>query len=199
MYYFKETNENIEKYEVLYDKEVINKLKMEIINNCSRIVHHAYIGTRNLYHEGNYKIINYESKRVAVNEYNDGPAEDIYRFSYDKYEYPYLVNLIDKLLVGNSDVIEEIFNPDFDKERDLSFSKLIELISKEIDEINNVETERKIEKLNELEQLLASADLNKNQVSVNSYYLELQKLITMNLVDRIDKKEIIRVRKFFND
>ena len=89
--------------------------------------------------------------------------------------------------------------PDFDKERDLSFSKLIELISKEIDEINNVETERKIEKLNELEQLLASADLNKNQVSVNSYYLELQKLITMNLVDRIDKKEIIRVRKFFND
>ena len=39
MLYFRKNDDVIEKYQVNFDKEKIEKLKQEIINNCSFITH----------------------------------------------------------------------------------------------------------------------------------------------------------------
>ena len=42
MFYFRKDGEVIEKYQVSFDKEEIEKLKKKIINNCSFIKHEEY-------------------------------------------------------------------------------------------------------------------------------------------------------------
>ena len=42
MLYFRKNDEVIEKYQISFDKEKIEKLKKEIINNCSFIKHKEY-------------------------------------------------------------------------------------------------------------------------------------------------------------
>lgn len=198
MYLFKKNGEMIEKYFISFNSKDVEKLKCEIINNCSKIVHQEY----DSHIEPNYfdylRIRNFhKSEQIGRYEYTDGPSEAIYHFIYDEYKFPYLVSLIDKLLDGDISALEKIYHPNL-KHEENDFKKSIEIASKEADKINNLNVEKKIEKLKEIQILLENSELNKNCQPINDYYLRLQSLIKSELIGSVSISEILRVKAFFD-
>ena len=195
MIYFRKNDDVIEKYQVNFDKEKIKKLKQEIINNCSFITHIEY--------EGDYAPI--LSNEIVRNftytptgkerEYFE-ETRDIYHYSYDRYEPPYLVALINQLLLlnDNSKVIDQILNYEIASKS--TIDDKIELAYKEFKEIDPENATKKAEKLKELENLLKAKKLNINQQNIDLYYNQLIELIKFNLIDSLPINELNKIESF---
>ena len=195
MLYFRKNDDVIEKYQVNFDKEKIKKLKQEIINNCSFITHIEY--------EGDYAPI--LSNEIVRNftytptgkerEYFE-ETRDIYHYSYDRYEPPYLVALINQLLLlnDNSKVIDQILNYEIASKS--TIDDKIELAYKEFKEIDPENATKKAEKLKELENLLKAKKLNINQQNIDLYYNQLIELIKFNLIDSLPINELNKIESF---
>ena len=165
MIYFRKNGEVIEKYQISFDKEKIEDLNEEIINNCSYIKHEEY--------ESDYwpkftdEIIrNFKYIRTGkVKRYFD-ETRDIYQYSYEEYKPPYLVTLINQFLDGNPDAIDRILKYDIsitsnidDKAQqsmELYYNQLIGLISfnlidsLSISELSRIESFLEIELANKV-------------------------------------------------
>jgi len=190
------------KYEVLIDKELLSKLKYEIIEKCSIITHKDYQDTYlpKMYGIDDYlKYRNYSEVKIGVREYNDfySMPEDLYRIKYDEYKFPYLVELLDKLLEDKIEVLKEIYNVNNKKEI-ISFDEKINRQKELIESINDSEYDKKISELEKLKDLIEQKELNKNQVNVIKYYNKVKKLISYNLIDSITYEEVKRVSNFYN-
>ena len=200
MFYFVKKDNRIEKYKVTFDKEAITKLRVEIINKCSEIEHYDYLDTDGpTYHDDFLRIRNLERVKVGKREYNDFYSEDenLYHYTYDRYEFPYLINLIDMLFYNNIHALNMILNPDFTLEPE-PFDKRIKDLNKKANRISNTKTKEKIAILEELEELIAKSKLNINQKPVKEYYTKVQELITLELVDTIDISELEKIKNFFS-
>ncbi len=194
MLYFRKKDETIEKYQVTFDKEELIKIKNEIINNCSLIKHREY--------ESDYppsfskKIIrNYKSTPTGNKMEYFEEARDIYRYSYDEYNPPYLVELINQLLNDNSDAIDKILNYDISKES--TIDDRIELANQDFDKIAPQNITMRKEKLNEIAELFNEKELNKNQQSIEPYYNQLIEQISFNLIDSLSISELDKIELFF--
>ena len=199
MYYFINKKDIVEKYYVTYNKEEIEKIKIEIINNCSEIEHHEYDSSHAPNRYDFLKIRNFKEKFVGIQESRDTlqyPDKKIYHYSYDEYKYPDLVYYIDELLKGNVSVLVKIFHY---TNNQLSIEERLEKASLELDSIDNFEIDKKRAKLDEIQKLIELKELNKNQKNVDEYVEKLKNLITLELVDTISKKEIDRVNSFFEN
>ena len=197
MYYFEVLEDKVNKYEVSFDRDIMEELRIEIINNCSEIVHHNYI--ENYDHrldETDYlRIRRYSRIYVGIDEKSNS---SMYRYIYDEYKFPKLVFLIDKLLNGDTSVIGEIFSPSLDKDNNLSYTDRIGILIKEIGSINN-EHDKKKTKVRELMRLISLAKINKGKRSDREYYSRVRELIQINLVDSISLNEVYRLNNFFKD
>ena len=118
MEYYSKCDDKIRKLDVKFDIEKLEKLKQEIIKNCSLITHFEYDAT--IFPESN-KIRNvcnlsFEliGNRDEPNFYS--PDRNVYHFSFDEYRFPYLVRLINELQSGNSDALYDIINPNYKME-----------------------------------------------------------------------------------
>lgn len=199
MIYFVKKDKQIEKYEVTYDKDEIEKLKYEIIEKCSEITHHSYDDTGGPDENDYLRIRNLTKIKVGIREHNDFydiAPETIYHFEYDEYELPYLVSLIDMLYHKNSGALYMILNPDFSYEPE-SFEKRINDLMKKASRISNRKTKEKIAILEDLARLINQAELNANQKSVKDYYPKVQKLINLRLIDSIQLAELEKIQSFF--
>lgn len=202
MFIFVKTKDEILKYEVVFDKDVLSKLKYEIIDKCSLITHFDYKDTNlpKMYGIDDYlKYRNYSEIKVGIREYNDfySTPEDLYRIIYDKYTFPYLIELINKLLDNDINVLKEIYNINYKKEI-LSIDEKIERQKKLIEDLDNSKVDKKIEELEKMKVLIKQKDLNKNQVNVNKYYSKVKRIISFYLVDRISYREVKRVCNFYD-
>ena len=193
MIYFRKNDEVIEKYQVSFDKEEIEKLKKKIINNCSFIKHEEY--------ESDYSprvtdeiIRNFTYTPTGKEKEYFEETRDIYRYSYDKYKPPYLVELINQLLNGNSKAIDKILNYDISTKS--TIDDRIDLANQEFNKIAPEDIIKKKEKLKELEDLLKAKKLNKNQQSIDIYYNQLIGLIKFDLVDSLSISELVRIESF---
>ena len=193
MLYFRKNNNVIEKYQVNFDKEKIEKLKNEIINNCSFITHREY--------ESDYapiladKIIrNFTYTPTGKEREYFEETRDIYHYSYDEYKPPYLVELINQLLNDNSKVIDQILNYEISLKSAIDDS--IDLAYQEFNRIDNENITKKTEKLKELEDLLKAKELNMNQQNIDLYYNQLIGLIKFNLIDSLPISELGRIESF---
>lgn len=201
MYYFIDKKETIEKYSVSFSKEELEKLKMEVINNCSEIEHHEYEGTHGPNRFDYLRIRNYKERFVRIQESRDSlqwPDQRVYHYSYDEYKFPELVSAIDELLNGNVLVLDTIFNTNPESKIE-TIDERIRKASAELDAIDNLKIAKKREKLDELQKLIELKKLNEKQKSVVPYYARLRELITLDLVDTITKEEIERVNQFFGN
>ena len=147
-------------------RDELLKIRGEVIEKCSEIIHHDYEATNGPNIRDPFKIRNFIHFPVHGNNKSDGK---IYRFVYEEYRFPYLVKLIDKLLRNDIRVIDELEDIDMSKEI-IPFVDKIEAVSKELDSIPNINIREKRIKLNELEYLLIQSEYNKRQVSVIPYY-----------------------------
>ena len=201
MYYFIDKKETIEKYSVSFSKEELEKLKIEVINNCSEIEHHEYEGTHGPNKFDYLRIRNYKERFVRIQESRDSlqwPDQRVYHYSYDEYKFPELVSTIDELLNGNVLVLDTIFNTNPESKIE-TIDERIRKASVELDAIDNLKITKKREKLDELQKLIELKKLNEKQKSVVPYYARLRELITLDLVDTITKEEIERVNQFFEN
>lgn len=195
MLFFRKNNDVIEKYQVDFDKEEIEKLKLEIINNCSFIKHEEY--------ESDYspkfsdKIIrNFTYTPTGKEKEYFEETRDIYLYSYDEYKPPYLVELINQLLNGNSKSIDKILN--YDIFTNLTIDDRINLVIKELNKIDLENIIIRKEKIKELGELLKSKELNSNQQSIDLYYNRLIESINFNLVDSLPINELSRIESFLD-
>jgi len=204
MYYFEGDKDKITKYKISFEEKELEKIKIEIINNCSTIIHREERTTFGMFGFGKsrfqdrLKYRNYREEKVGIKEYIDGPDEDIYHITYDEYIYPKLIELIDKLIKGDISVIEEIFNDD-KIEKPISYEEKIKKVSLELDKIDNLNIKEKRNKLNELEKVIKEAKLNENRKSIIYYYEEVKKIVIFNKEDEISLEEVERVRNFFGE
>lgn len=193
MLYFRKNDEVIEKYQVNFDKEEIEKIKKKIINNCSFIKHVEY--------ESDYSprftdeiIRNLTYTPTGKEKEYFEETRDIYRYSYDEYKPPYLVELINQLLNGNSKAIDKILNYDISTKS--AIDDRIDLANQEFNKIAPEDIIKKKEKLKEIEDLLKAKELNKNQQGIDLYYNQLIGLIKFNLLDLIPMSELSRIESF---
>ena len=193
MIYFRRNGEVIEKYQVDFDKEEIEKLKEEIINNCSFIEHEEYDSDYSP-HFTDEIIRNYRSTRTGkVKEYFE-ETRGIYHYSYDIYKPPYLVKLINQLFDGNSKAIDEILNYDISPKS--SIDDRINIVNQEFIKMDPEDIRKRKAKLKELEDLLNAKKLNKNQQNIDVYYNQLVGLIKFNLIDTLQISELSRIESF---
>jgi len=199
MLYFVKKGNRIEKYEATYDKAEMEKLKYEIIENCSEIIHHSYDDTTGPDEDDYLRTRNLIKTKVGIREHNDFydiAPETVYHFEYDEYEFPYLVSLIDMLLHNNAGALDMILNPDFSYEPE-SFEKRINDLMKKASRISNRKTKEKIAILEDLARLTNQSELNANQKSVKEYYPIVQKLINLRIIDSIQLTELEKIQSFF--
>ena len=195
MLYFRKNDDVIEKYQVNFDKEKIKKLKQEIINNCSFITHIEYesdcapILSNEIVRNFTYTPTGKEKEYFEE-------TRDIYHYSYDRYEPPYLVALINQLLLlnDNSKVIDQILNYEIASKS--TIDDKIELAYKEFKEIDPENATKKAKKLKELENLLKAKKLNINQQNIDLYYNQLIELIKFNLIDSLPINELNKIESF---
>ena len=199
MNYFVKKGNVIEKANVLYESEQLEKIRLEIINNCSEIEHCEYDDIVGPNRSDSLRIRNYSAEVIGTRELNDFYATDLdlYHYSYDKYNYPCLVYLIDRLLSGDGQAMFLISNPSLNHELP-TVSERIQQLSNDLDVMDDSDVKSKKAKIIELEKLLKLEKYNKNQQSVMDYYSKVQSLITLEFVDLITMDEILRYTSFFN-
>lgn len=197
MIYFMDEGKKRKKYEIVVDKNGLEKLKVEIINNCSMIIHHDCNTTKTPNYYDILRIRNYSAEKIGIHKPNDfyASCETLYHVVYDEYKYPYLIKLIDKLLNNDEEALDEILNPNFEKEQ-ISIDKMINILEEKYNFISLNEIGSKREILEKLSQLYKLKELNKNQISVIEYYSKVKNFIKLKLIDYMDIELIDRVNKF---
>lgn len=205
MYYYKKKGKDIVKYEIEIDIEKLNKLRFEIINNCSHIEHIKNSVTDRMKPDiFDYEHIrNYSEKYIGVIEYNDfySMPEDAYEVEYDYYNHPQLVKYIDTLLKGDTNSIEQIKkvkDENLDKEQELLNEQ--QNIINELNDINNLDKSKQIRLLNKNQEKLLEyykeQELNKNQVPSSKYKNKVLSCITLKEVEIIPYKTVLQVMRF---
>lgn len=186
MNYFIKDDKNINKYKVtiLYDE--LKKIRKEIIDNCSEISKKECMGAVEPLSYVNSEIRNLSKNKVET-------LKNTFHFTYDLYEYPYLVLLIDRLLNGDVEAITEIRNMDMTKEKDI----IIDRIETTLKEIKALDSERKEQKLIELNNLIDKLRVNISQKSVYEYYYKVQSVIKINFISSILISDLVKMEEFF--
>ncbi len=198
MYYYKQNGENLEKWLISFDKEELTRLREGVVVHCSYITHEEKALTDaevRSFVKGCFR--NATPIGEPFEEINQFHNKCIYqRYSYDYYKPKFLVAIIDALLNGEASAIDELDNPRPTEEK-FDFGKELAAKSKAIDEIPNLETERKVAALQELHEFNKIAKLNENQVSALDYYPLVQELITRELVDTVKVDDVLKITGFF--
>lgn len=160
-------------------RDKLLKIRNEVIESCSEIIHYDYEDTNGPSIRSSLKIRNFISFPISKSSRTEGK---VYRFVYEEYKFPYLVYIIDRILKNDRNAIDELYNMDFSKEI-IPFENKIEKISCELDSIPNRNIKDKKAKLEELENLLVHAEYNKRQVSIVPYYQMVIDLLEMHKIN----------------
>lgn len=197
MIYITKNGNIYEKYNVEIDIERLKGLKIEIINNCSEIVHQSYDSYVKPKHCFDYyRIRDYKEKKVGYKEFDEGPDQPIYHFDYLEYKYPSIIKVIDKVLDGDGSELDKLLNPENIEERTTINQKIIEK-KEEIDKIDSSSVKEKIEGLEELKELFEQLDLNKNQISVKHYCKQLSDCFELTIIAVVSEEKVLQVVDFF--
>lgn len=187
-------NDVVKKYKFEIDKEKLEKLKSEIIENCSIIRHKKtkvddrYGMINSICKDKSIYIKNYNMKKIKEVENNDfyGPSwYTVYEEEYDLYDYPDVVDIINEVLKNNEEMIIKLLNYE----------------SKE-DEINipNIITKgdpSKIEdSLKKASAAFAEYKLRYNVVPLSKYLPDVKACIKMILIDECSYDDYRRFCKF---
>ena len=186
-------NDVVKKYKFEVDKEKLEKLKYEIIVNCSIIRHKKEriddrFTLRYAYEDKSKYIINYNIKEVEKVINNDFYGPDwynVYEEEYDLYDYPDVVDIIKEVLKNNEEMIIKLLNYE----------------SKE-DEINipNIITKgdpSKIEdSLKKASDAFTEYKLHYNVVPLSKYLPDVKACIKMILIDEYSYDDYRRFCKF---
>lgn len=189
MYYIEKENNDLVKYEVEIDKEKLTYLKKKIIEECGEITHKSYNSTSGPNKWDIDHICNYSERKIGRTKTNDEltyPSEDLYHYEYDEYKDTKLVNIINRLIDGDTNTILELKNPTpeekIESTEDRLNKKIQKILSKSATDIDIVELDELKNKLIEFQK---SKKINKDRKSDLDYYPEVLNCITLKEVSRM--------------
>ena len=198
MWYFKKNNNEIIKYEVKINKEELENLRENIINQCSirRIVKTNPLPIVCSPKGENIKFVTSKLSFTREDFYGN---TDYYTFEYVEYEYPKIIKYIDLVLDGNINAIDYLLMPPKEEKIDKikCLEEKIEKYSKNVFDTNYLEEMQKL--LLELEKEKKTVEINKNNLPVETYYESIRETITLNELERIDRVLVDKVNSFFNE
>lgn len=175
-----------------FSKEELLSLRKEVIERCSEIIHHDYESYKGPDTRDTLRIRNFIHFSVSKN--NSKRDEKISRYIYEEYKFPYLVNLIDRILKRDFSAIDELIHINVSKENKPLIDK-INIVNSELDSISNFNISEKRSKLDELENLLVQVEYNKRQVSVFPYYEKVLDLLGIRKVSVEEEKRNFSIPK----
>ena len=182
-YYVPESNFEFSKDELL-------KLRSEIIERCSEIIHHDYEGEAGPNTRDTLRIRNYIC--FSVSKKHSKSEGKINRYVYEEYRFPYLISLIDRLLKKDYTAIDEIIC--VNKAREVvPIEEKISRASLELDNISNLNIQEKRKKLDELEEYLVQLEYNKKQIPVILYYEKVLNILGIKFEDNLNIKSDVDV------
>lgn len=109
MFYYKVDGNKIFKYEVSYDLEIVKKLQNELANDCSIEKEYTYSSVGVPRRDKNVKYKKFEYKFVDT-RYDFYGDLDIYEVNTIELINPYLYEVIEKIIGGNTNSLEELFS-----------------------------------------------------------------------------------------
>ena len=182
---YQKIGNKINKYNVEFNREELEKLNYDIIDNCSV---HIELSRSNpsllaaLCEESdNSEIKNYKEKEEIIQ------GQKFYIYSYDKYIYPELSRQIKKLLNKDLNAINNILDTNFIYK---SINKKLEYLNKEINESKDLETLEKLRKNIE--------KLKKEKEKLDYYYNKVKNIIKVELVQTMNVDKINAVSEFLD-
>lgn len=198
--------ENLSKYKLEFNREELENLKTEVIENCSQISHideevfkSSALSWKELAQSFPqiYEVRNYHVEKTG--KYGgDGDLivhEPIVHVICDLYTYPHLVSIINGILSGDIDLLYEFLETDFVGELKQLDKQLYEL-DLEIDKMSNLDKEKQ-KKLTELQEL---DDKRKNveqkQNIIKPYYEKANLIIKKKLISSYNLNTIKEVLEF---
>ncbi len=196
LYYYSLNDGNVEKYKISIDKEKLSKIKEKSIYKCGKKKKVSYNGTR--FFKDNKYYTDFKQTEMGWKEYNDGPDERLYNYSYIEYEPTYLSKLIDIIISSSSEkAIRELFQMDLSKEF-CGFQKEINDILNKASKISDSDYKNKINALNELKNIYEKKEFNSDREDISIYYKEAFTCFHVELIDKIRLKEYNKVINFIN-
>ena len=181
-------------YDVTYNCEALNELRTRVIEEASQVTHHDYTSPHGPFYRRymppDLDIRNYKKISEGIKPWRMFEEVEIFRFIYDEYKYPYLVTLIDGLINGDEEVLDEIINPDFKQEFDPIKSSIQKLENKLFDlDLSKVKDKMNI--LNALKELYEVYEKHEYKLPIEKYYEELQGLLKYELKSTKELKKTL--------
>lgn len=192
--YYLVNGEYVEKYKINFDEEELKKIKLESIYKCGKKNKVSYNSTR--FFKDNIYYTDFKQTEMGWREYNDGPDERLYNYSYIEYEPTYLSQLINSLIESrNKTAIRELFEMDLSKEF-TGFQKKINDLLNEASKISDSDYKNKMNVLNELKNLYEYQDFNNDRQDISIYYKKAFLCFSYELIDKISLEEYNKVMSF---
>ena len=184
---YQKIGNKINKYNVEFNREELEKLNYDIIDNCSEVVHielsrsNPSLLAALCEESDNSEIKNYKEKEEIIQD------QKFYIYSYDKYIYPELSRQIKKLLNKDLNAINNILDTNFIYK---SINKKLEYLNKEMNESEDLETLEKLRKnMNKLK---------KEKEKLDYYYNKVKNIIKVELVQTMNVDKINAVSEFLD-
>lgn len=200
---YKYENEVLTEYQVKIDEKALKKIREKIIENCS-IIEHCKDVFAKVFPKSTDTVIIKNMQRGEVHhiQKNIGWSDTTYyEYTYDKYYFPNIINIIDDILNGNEKQIGNLFNTndliyDINNYRDVSIFNEINNLLKDYIETNN---ENKLSlakaKLNSFKHI----DIQRQNKHIKAYYSELQECFEFQQVTTYHQDEINVLQRLFGD
>lgn len=189
IYFKKEKDGSISKWDVTYDEEKLKLIREEVIDKFSDVFYHEHYLTKE-----ELEII--ESNDIYKNIEKKQSSDNKFFVTYEKYMYPRLVELIDSLLENDFSVLNEIETPIETKQN--YYKDMIESLNEEIDTIDNYDVNRKIKKLEELREMIYESKKNKEKKDISKYYDMVNDTINIQLLRNLNVNDVVKFEEFFD-
>lgn len=200
---YKYENGVLIEYQVTIDSKKLKKIREEIIENCSIIEHCSGVFAHFFPNSNNEVIIkNMEIGKLHHVQENMGwPDTNYYEYTYDKYYFPNIINIIDDILNGKEEQIDYLFTTD-----DLSYDVNNYRDISPLNEINNLlneyiktHDEKTLSKAKLKLDTFKHIDINKQKRSIKDYYVELQQCFKFERSNNYEQSGINELKKIFGE
>ena len=191
IYFERHIDNSVSKWDVSFDSEELKNIYSIIMEECRATTHH--------FHKLTAEELTARINAGNCHNFVRGQLDcstGLIEVSYDVYEYPRLLNLVQQLLSGDASVIDEIARPIETGQN--KYDDIVDTIDMEINGIDNRDIERKKSKLEELRVALNRARENKKEKRLTKYYDMVYGALNMRLIGVLNPAEVKMYEEFFS-
>lgn len=194
-------NEKLSSFNVEIDYEKLKTIKEEIIENCSIIKKCEGIYSDecidNIRFLNNRR--NYVKGEFAYKSETFFGSMNYYKYTYDEYYFPEIIDIIDKIMNGDSSKINDLFNTE-DMEFNIDeYNKALDKVVNLIDDYKKTNNKDSISTAKNILNEFHHPEIIMRNKSIKDYYDELLNCFSFEKVFSISDLEIEQLKKSFGD